>query len=177
MSVIRKILIKQKGTIMQYCGYLDIETTGLSSITSDLTVIGLYLDDDKQSRFIQLVGNEISAVGLMDLMENISVMYTYNGSRFDLPFIKAKLGIDITEHCTHRDLMYECWQRNLYGGFKAVERKLGIERETTGIDGFIAVKLWYSYKYYGSTKSLETLLKYNKEDVLNLKTLRQKLSI
>jgi len=77
----------------------------------------------------------------------------------------------------HKDLMYECWRRNLYGGLKKVERKLGIARETQGIDGRMAVRLWYDYENNGNTGSLALLLNYNKEDVLNLAVLRKKLNV
>ncbi len=157
--------------------YLDIETTGLSLQRENLTVIGLHVDYGNQSQTIQLVGNEIFTSQLIRLISKDAILYTYNGTRFDLPFIRAKLGVDLTEHCAHRDLMYDCWAQNIYGGLKEVERKLGIERKTVGIDGFMAVQLWYDYERYGDEQALATLLEYNREDVVNLKALRHKLNI
>lgn len=159
------------------CAYLDIETTSLSPSNGELTVVGLYLDEGNRETLIQLVGDEISATKLDEAMGNVNALYTYNGGRFDLPYIRAKLGIDLTERRIHRDLMYDCWRRNLYGGLKEVERKLGISRESTGIDGRMAVRLWLSYRYYSDESFLRTLLDYNREDVLNLKTLRMKLQV
>ncbi len=72
--------------------------------------------------------------------------------------------------------MYDCWQNNLYGGFKAVERKLGIYREIQDVDGFEATVLWQKYKEFGDKESLRILLKYNEEDVVNLRALRRCLS-
>jgi len=157
--------------------YLDIETTGLSRTYADLTVVGLAFERRNKCTVLQLVGDQISTQRLIELVKKAQVLYTYNGSRFDLPFIKAKLGLDLREHIAHKDLMYECWRRNLYGGLKAVERKLGIARKTQGIDGRMAVKLWYDYQNYGNRKSLALLLQYNKEDVLNLPVLRKKLNV
>ena len=164
-------------SLMEPCAYLDIETTSLSPFNGELTVVGLYLEDGSEKRLIQLVGDEISAAKLDEIMEQVQTLYTYNGGRFDLPYIKAKLGVDLTRQRIHRDLMYDCWQRNLYGGLKEVERKLGIARETAGIDGRMAVQLWLSYKHCGDPKFLTTLLEYNREDVLNLKALRKKLRV
>lgn len=157
--------------------YLDIETTGLSRTYAELTVIGLCFERGRKCELVQLVGDQISAQRLMALIRKAEVLYTYNGSRFDLPFIKSKLGVDLRDYITHEDLMYECWRRNLYGGLKKVEEKLGIGRKTKGIDGRMAVKLWYDYENYGNRESLALLLEYNKEDILNLAVLRKKLNV
>ncbi|MHC4474311.1 MAG: ribonuclease H-like domain-containing protein [Planctomycetota bacterium] len=157
--------------------YLDIETTGFSRNYADLTVVGLALERSDTCEVFQLVGDHISASRLLNLLKDTRMLYTYNGSRFDLPFIKTKLGLDLKEHLTHRDLMYDCWRKNLYGGLKKVEQKLGIARKTEGIDGRMAVRLWYDYKNYGNRDSLKTLLEYNKEDILNLAVLRKTLNV
>ena len=81
----------------------------------------------------------------------------------------------VVRHSAERDLMYDCWQCNLYGGFKAVERQLGIERKLTEVNGWEAVRLWWRYVDYFDLDALNTLLEYNKEDVLNLKTLKERL--
>ena len=73
----------------------------------------------------------------------------------------------------HHDLMLDCWKNNLYGGFKAVERQLGIDRKLTEVNGYEAVKLWWRYVNDYDEDALATLLEYNKEDVVNLRTLRK----
>lgn len=162
---------------MKNCAYLDIETTGLSPFHSDVTVIGIYKENGNDSLVMQLVGDDISADSLMTAMGSVTKLYTYNGSRFDLPFIKAKLNIDLNECCNHEDLMYACWKRNLKGGLKSVERQLGIARESTDIDGWIAVQLWWDYVNNGDREALAALLKYNEEDVLNLRVLKERLGL
>jgi len=159
-------------------GYLDIETTGLSSRTAELTVVGLYVEHDRnrQSLF-QPFGDQISPRGLRRALSKLDIVYTYNGSRFDLPFIEAKLGIAVEKRCRHEDLMYSCWRHGLRGGFKAVERSLGIERETSEIDGWMAIQLWRNFRLYDDRESLLRLLAYNREDVVNLSKLRRKLSV
>ncbi len=72
-------------------------------------------------------------------------------------------------------MMYNCWQNNLYGGLKNVERQLGIQRRLTGITGYDAVRLWWSYINDYNEQALAILLEYNKEDVINLKTLKEML--
>ena len=159
------------------CAYLDIETTGLSPSYSELTVIGILIENGRDETFIQIVGDDISSSRLLEIIKNVKTLYTYNGSRFDLPFIKSKLGIDIKTSCIHNDLMLDCWEKNLFGGLKNVERTLGINREIKDVDGQMAVILWQNYKLYSDKKSLTTLLEYNREDVLNLRVLREKLQV
>jgi uncharacterized protein YprB with RNaseH-like and TPR domain len=69
--------------------------------------------------------------------------------------------------------MYDCWNNNLYGGFKAVERQLGIKRRLTEVNGYEAVRLWWKYVNDYNEDALTTLLEYNREDVVNLKTLKE----
>jgi hypothetical protein len=133
--------------------YLDIETTGFNHSKDDITVIGVYLDKGSSQEFRQLVGDEITAESLTAILQNVNTLYTYNGTSFDLPFIRKKLGLDLTKHCKqHIDLMYICQRKNLYGGLKEVEKKLGISREGG-----------------------KTLLEYNKEDTVNLSQLKRAL--
>ncbi len=155
--------------------YLDIETTGLTPAGCDITVIGIHICNNGNSSFIQLVGKDITEQSILEALQGVSILYTYNGSRFDLPFIHRRLGINLAKVFTHIDLMYHCWRKNLYGGLKSVERQLGIERRLVGIDGYEAVKLWWRYVDSFDLDALNTLLQYNKEDVVNLKSLKERL--
>ncbi len=162
---------------MKHFAYLDIETTGLSRDCSDLTVVGVATAKGTRLEAQQLVGEQITADAVLGLLEGIERIYTYNGSRFDLPFIKARLGLDLRRRFAHTDLMYDCWRQNLKGGLKVVEVKLGIQRHLVGVDGFMAVRLWWNYVNYHNQEALNTLLEYNREDVMNLHVLREKLGV
>ncbi len=160
------------------CGqaYLDIETTGLYPGQSRITVIGIYLPDScPGGRVVQLVGDRISADSLMAALEGVGTINTYNGARFDLPFIAACHNVDLTRHFDHCDLMFHCWRNNLYGGLKSVERQLGIDRRLKEVNGLEAVRLWWRYVNDYDERALATLLEYNKEDVVNLKALKERL--
>jgi len=123
------------------------------------------------------VGGEVNIDNLLEAVDGVQTIYTYNGSRFDLPFINGSLGIDLETLAAHHDLMYDCWRCNLKGGFKAVEQQLGIPLRLQGVIGWDAVLLWQRYQNYGDQKALATLLEYNKEDVVNLKVLRERLGL
>ncbi len=149
--------------------YLDIET----SFSGDITVIGMYRPS---CGLVQLVGNEVSAGNILGFIKGSGVVCTYNGSRFDLPVIRSMLRVDPFSDLKSHDLMYDCWSRNLYGGLKAVEKRLGIIRSLPDINGFDALLLWQEYTRHDDVSALEKLLAYNKEDVLNLPILEEKLN-
>lgn len=150
--------------------FLDIET----SWEGDITVIGIYTPGNGT---VQLVGLKVMAANLMAALRDARIIYTYNGSRFDLPVIHRRLGIDLKAHFVHHDLMYDCWKNNLYGGLKKVEQLLGIGRDTEGLGGTDAMNLWQMYEKQNDKEALDILLKYNREDVENLCLVAERLSL
>lgn len=162
---------------MKLRAYLDIETTGLSRNFSDITIIGIAFEKNGKLTVTQLLEKTLTEKKLLMILSGIDEVYTYNGSRFDLPFIKAKFGVDLKKQFRHTDLMYNCWKNNFKGGLKAVERILCIKRYLKDVDGFMAVQLWWEYKNYNDADALRTLLEYNREDIVNLRLLREKLCV
>jgi uncharacterized protein YprB with RNaseH-like and TPR domain len=162
---------------MKRRAYIDIETTGLSGCFAELTVVGIGLEKGNSVEITQFIEKNLRADRILDRLAGVDEIYSYNGSRFDLPFIIAKLGVDLKRMFRHTDLMYDCWRHNLKGGLKAVERKLGIDRKLRDIDGRKAVALWWQYVNNYDRVALATLLEYNREDVGNLRTLRVKLGV
>lgn len=148
--------------------YLDVETDR----SYRLTVIGIFRPD---VGFVQLVGDGISKERFLEALEGVDIVVTYNGKNFDFGVLERALGIHMLSRFASLDLMYECWRWGLKGGLKAVEQKLGIGRSTNGLDGRDAILLWERYVNEHDDESLALLARYNKEDVLNLVELEQKL--
>jgi uncharacterized protein YprB with RNaseH-like and TPR domain len=73
--------------------------------------------------------------------------------------------------------MFACWKKKLKGGMKSVEQQLGIKRNLKDVDGYMAVLLYFDYINNGNKAALETLLEYNKEDVVNLHFMRTLLGV
>jgi uncharacterized protein YprB with RNaseH-like and TPR domain len=146
--------------------FLDIETTGLYLGPNAITVIGLF-DGRETKVYVQGINlNEfISDIG------SYQILVTFNGKRFDLPFIRWVLG-DLPDHQAHLDLLYPLRKLGYRGGLKAVERQFGIGRQGSlgDVDGFMAVLLWREYRR-GNRAALDTLIRYNLEDVVNLRYL------
>ena len=157
--------------------YIDIETTGLSRQLHDLTVIGVGRENNGIIEVVQLFDSTLNKKALLKSLDGVTDLYSYNGARFDLPFIQAKFNINLTSLYKHNDLMFTCWKKKLKGGMKAVEQQLGIKRKLTGIDGYMAVQLYYDYVNNCNQKALQTLLAYNEEDVVNLQILRKMLMV
>lgn len=148
--------------------FLDIET----SFEGEITILGIYRGD---GTIIQLVGGEITRSNLLTSLGGTTTIYTYNGSRFDLPIIKEKLSIDLDDFFVTYDLMYDCWEKNLYGGLKKVEQMLGIKRRLKEVNGWVAMELWDKYEKEDNKEALQVLLEYNREDIVNLPLLMEEL--
>lgn len=149
--------------------YLDIET----SYEGDITVIGILRPSGE---LVQLVSPSIDPGALREVLHGTNTLFTYNGHRFDLPVIRRSLGLDLRSIFSCHDLMYDCWRNDLYGGLKAVERKLGITRRLGHLDGRDAMRLWAAYVERGEEEALCALLEYNREDVENMVLLRAHLN-
>ncbi|MDV0446836.1 hypothetical protein MsAg5_06940 [Methanosarcinaceae archaeon Ag5] len=149
--------------------FVDIETTGLAPGYDTITVVGIY--NRKEARtYVQ--GIDLDDV--VDELQKYKMLVTFNGARFDLPFIKREFpGIEFSP--LHMDLMYPLKRIGYSGGLKKIERTLGIERDEDlkSVDGFEAVRLWRRYER-GDEEALDTLLRYNKEDIVNLETIIDK---
>ena len=52
--------------------YLDIETTGLSPWDSEITVVGIHLCNGDDTKFIQLVGKDISAQSILEALNGLT---------------------------------------------------------------------------------------------------------
>ena len=149
----------------QRVAYLDIETTGTSPNACAITVIGLY--DGHQPR-VYVQGHNLACFGAD--IEEFTLLVTYNGQAFDLPFIRRELGLPLRQ--AHIDLRYPLAALGYTGGLKKIEQRLGLEREgpLALLDGWCAVLLW-QYHMQGQAGALETLLRYNLEDVIHLPAL------
>ncbi|MAT70865.1 MAG: hypothetical protein CMJ58_15225 [Planctomycetaceae bacterium] len=140
--------------------YLDIETTGLSHDHHYVTVIGALC----QGKFYQWVWPE-SLDELAELIDSAPATITFNGKRFDIPFLLKHFKA-IPAPKAHVDLLYSVRAAGISGGQKAAERFFELRRaeEIRELDGQDAVIAWCD-GLYGSARSFRQLLKYNRADV------------
>jgi uncharacterized protein YprB with RNaseH-like and TPR domain/predicted nuclease with RNAse H fold len=146
--------------------FLDIETTGLSHYYDEITVVGLY--DGKRVQTL-LAGHNLK--GISELLHPYDIVVTFNGTQFDIPFLKTKFP-SLRLPPIHLDLRYLLRRLGLSGGLKQIEQALGIRRskEAKEIDGLLATVLWARY-LRGDIEALERLVKYNAADITSLQSL------
>ncbi len=142
--------------------FLDIETDGANTIT----VIGVY-DGEEVYQFVQ--GDNLDE--FPDFIREFSMLVTFNGLHFDLPMINRQFP-SLAFDQLHLDLCPTLRRVGLRGGLKRIEELLGLVRDPDleGMDGMDAIRLWKAYRL-GHHSALETLLRYNREDIVNLKPL------
>lgn len=150
------------------CVFLDIETTGLSPVFDTVTMVGLF-DGHRYEAFID--GQNLEQ--LPERLRKYSVVITFNGSGFDLRFLRlsfAKLQLPPI----HIDLRWLTRRLGYRGGLKQIEREFGIVRDHSidEMDGYDATVLWSRY-LRGDGAALRQLVTYNTEDVVHLKAIME----
>ena len=145
--------------------FFDIETTGLDLARNDVTTASFH----RAGETTTLVrGRDLTAAALREQFDAASMLVTFNGKRFDVPFLERSF--DLTVDVPHVDLMYPCRRLGLTGGLKRIERDVGVAREGPDVDGREAVRLWRRYER-GDAAALDTLVAYNRDDAANLERL------
>ena len=150
--------------------FFDIETTGLDHHRDTVTTVSVYRDGETTTL---VNGDTLTAGALEETFADAGLLVTFNGARFDVPFLETSFDIDLDY--PHLDLMYACRSAGLTGGLKTVEKEVGIERDRPDLSGRDAVRLWREYER-GDSEALDTLVSYNREDTLNLESLAEQVT-
>jgi uncharacterized protein YprB with RNaseH-like and TPR domain len=165
-------------------GYLDIESTGFSAN------IDLMLSWCIKGRGVKKVAGDVIereeimsnkqdkriTQSLVDEMNKYDVIFTYYGTRFDIPFIRTRAlyhGIDFPMYRqkSHKDLYYVVRSK-----LKLHRSSLMAATEFFGIDGKTRIKPEYWQKArWGDKKSLKYVYEHNIADVEILEDLHRKL--
>jgi uncharacterized protein YprB with RNaseH-like and TPR domain len=143
--------------------FLDLETTGLSWFYDELTIAGWACDG---AYWLHVAGDDPSP--LLNALEAAHTLVTFNGTLFDLRFLKKTFG-ELILPPVHIDLRYLAKRAGLTGGQKAIERTLGlpVRAGVEDLDGAAAVLLWHRH-LRGDREALVRLVDYNRRDVLGM---------
>lgn len=142
--------------------YLDIETYGVRSRTATIIAVS-------DAEHVHLIdGTRADGTVLSEILSRAEAIVTFNGSRFDLPYLKRAYAY--TPECFTIDLEPLARRAGLAGGLKRIEHELGIIRNRTLRNGD-PLALWRSYRATGDEHFLELLGSYVEQDVLTLPVL------
>ena len=145
--------------------FFDIETTGLSQDRDRVTTVSFHHGDGTETL---VRGRDLTSEAVAERFDAADLLVTFNGARFDVPFLETSLGLDVST--PHLDLLYPCRRLDLTGGLKPIEREVGVARDGPEITGRDAVRLWREYEA-GDEGALDTLVSYNRDDAANLRPL------
>lgn len=167
--------------IEDQCIFLDIETTGLSKLNSEIFMAGfLYKSDENyilQQLFSTSSDSEWKLTNEMSqLLKEKKYIITYNGNSFDIPFYIHRCKINNQDTYIEKKIMLDLYQilsrykqdlNYVNYKLKTVEKKIGISREDT-LTGKDIIKLNTSYRINPKNEYLEVMLLHNFEDIYNL---------
>ncbi len=163
------------------CLFFDIETTGLKADTAFVFLIGCICYDGKEwmlhqylIRYVQEEKQLLAA--FFALAEGCEALVHFNGTTFDLPFLKKRA---VTEHM--EDPLSELASVDLYQllrplkkilhlthmNQKSLELETGWEREDT-LSGKDMVSNFWSYEASGDRKYEKLLLSHNHDDLTGM---------
>jgi uncharacterized protein YprB with RNaseH-like and TPR domain len=148
--------------------FFDIETTGLKPERNKTTTVSFYRKGESETL---IRGQDLNQEKLEEEFFESSLLVSFNGKRFDQPFLEKSFDMDIEN--PHVDLMYLCQRLGYSGGLKKIEKDLEIDRELEDIDGKQAIRLWKRYEKNGDEEALQKLVKYNQYDAENLQDLME----
>jgi len=169
------------------CAFFDIETTGLSPVHNSCILGGVLFIEGDRGECVQIFAEkETEERELLQeycaLLSKADILISYNGNRFDLPFLSARLsalGLPRLLNTPHSFDLYRAV--NVYSPFrsflpnlkqKTLESYLGISEERKDlIDGQQSVERYREYLCAPSQALKEEILLHNRDDLMQLSRL------
>ena len=144
--------------------FLDIETTGLSTVYHYVTLIG-WMMNGKYNYWLQGTNPK----KFWDAVRSAKMIVTFNGKRFDCKFLDHAFQTDYFSQKPNLDLMHFCRRFRLVNGQKEIEQRTNFLRPESlkETDGKEAIALWYRF-LFGQDEALEQLITYNFYDILGM---------
>lgn len=175
-------------------GVFDIETTGLDPEKTSLILIGFLKVEGKKATAYQYFAENLLEEGnvikefLKDLdewsknAEDLLPMVTYNGARFDVPFMEERMranGIEDSGRVLDRYYDFDLYQVVRYYSplkeilpnlrQKTVEEYMGFKvSRSDEISGAESIGLYFDYVRSKDEDALEKILLHNRDDILQL---------
>jgi len=144
--------------------FLDIETTGLSQVYHYVTTVG-WVMDGVYSYWMP----GMDSTFFLDSFKKAKMIVTFNGAKFDCPFLNLTFKEIEASKKPNLDLMYLCRSFGYMKGQKTIEERVGFQRpiELSKCDGKEAIALWYKF-LFGDNNALRELITYNFYDIFGM---------
>lgn len=161
-------------------GAADIETTGLNPEKCRFVLGGLLTMEEKGLKTHQFFAEELSQEqeilqSYLRALKSCDVLLTYNGHRFDLPFIRRRAGGSAEFLPYNLDLYLLVKNYSPVRKFlpnlkqKTVENFMGLwEHRRDEISGGESVELYYRYLSERDPSIKQTILLHNHDDIIQL---------
>ncbi len=164
--------------------FVDIETTGLSPVHNSIYLIGCLYIKNGTWRTVQFFADNIDEeesvlYSFYNFALNFDTLITFNGNRFDIPFIQEKLnkydmpfdlynynGIDIYKRLRPYKALFALPDMKQ----KTVEAFLGIERDDEK-SGSELIKVYEEYSVRPSEFAQNLILQHNYDDICGMKSI------
>lgn len=178
---------KSLGYHSETCLFFDIETTGLSSGSAAVFLIGVVYRTDGTDSAWQLTqwiaqGPEDEPAVLQSFLtaaENYDTLIHFNGATFDLPFLKGRAKkYQLAENLSEKESL------DLYQKFRPLKKILGLERMNQAmleqflgwprrdrLTGKQMLSLFFKYAASQEQGLCELLLLHNHDDLLGMTAL------
>lgn len=164
--------------------FFDIETTGLSTRSAGLYLIGMLTYTDKKWTLLQYFCEDVAdepAVlqAFFELLRTKKTLISYNGDGFDIPFLRHMLeqyGLPYSFDAVESFDLFKKFRplKRLLNlpdlKLKSCERFLGIDREDRFTGGEL-IEVYFEWQKTKVPAQLDTLLLHNAEDIANLPNL------
>lgn len=161
--------------------FLDIETTGLSAQSSCIYLIGTaYFKDGiwNVTQFFAENTQEESGIlcGFFDFIKYFDTVVTFNGNRFDIPFLEARAAVYGFTYSFSDKKGIDIYRRvKPYKGLfgladmkqKSIEHFMSIDRKDE-MSGGELIKVYESYTSEPTQEKLQLLLGHNFDDVCGM---------
>lgn len=160
--------------------FLDIETTGFSRKKNFIYLIGIqyYSQSTKNWSIRQLFAENINEekdilLEFIKLISNYKKIITYNGDRFDIPFINSRLLLLGIPYLINKDLSLDIYkvvkENNIFLSLnslklKSLEESLGLYREDL-YSGKDCINFYYDYIKSHNDDSFNKIIQHNYEDL------------
>lgn len=160
---------------------IDIETTGFNRITDTIIILGLLIKNNASITLKQFISESFSDEKLIlsELLNlDLSNIYTFNGTYFDLPFINKKLELHKLNplvYKNHIDMFLHIKQFSHYIPIEnlkqsSLEYWLGFNRKDT-LNSKDIPSIYYNYIKTKQINDYELVINHNAEDLIGLSNL------